>query len=68
VTRRRSYPMKPGASPSPFALLNDEHQRASVCKLADSRLGDNAIAQLTGLDVQTVRVWLAERDIAERTK
>jgi hypothetical protein len=47
---------------SPFVLLNSEHQRATVLRLADSRLGDNAIASITGLDVAEVRKILASRE------
>jgi hypothetical protein len=52
-----------GRVPSPFTLLNAEHQRSTVLKLADSRAPDHTIAQMTGLSVDRVRRWIAERAI-----
>jgi hypothetical protein len=59
--KRTSYPK--GRAPSPFVLLNSEHQRATVLRLADSAMPDHAISQLTGLNVDVVRRWIAERAI-----
>jgi hypothetical protein len=39
-----------------------------VLKLADSRTPDHGIAEMTGLDVATVRRWIAERDIERRAQ
>jgi hypothetical protein len=58
---KRSQPR--GRAPSPFTLLNDEHQRSAVLRLADSRVPDHAIAQMTGLNVDVVRRWIAARAI-----
>jgi hypothetical protein len=48
-------------------LLNEQHQRESVCRLADSHISDSVIASLTGLDLASVRRIIAERAIAKRT-
>jgi hypothetical protein len=58
---KRSHPR--GRAPSPFTLLNDEHQRLAVLKLADSRVSDHGIAQLIGWTVEDVRRVIAERAI-----
>jgi hypothetical protein len=53
---------------SPFALLNDQHQRESILRLADSRVSDHVISSLTGMDVATVRRIIATRAVVLRTK
>lgn len=71
MTRRRAYPTSQArvrAAPSLFVLLDEAAKKASVLKLASAGMGDFGISQMTGMDVQTVRRLLAERDIAERTK
>lgn len=63
--RRQSLPR--ARATSRFVLLNEQHQRESVCRLADSHISDSVIASLTGLDLASVRRIIAERAIAKRT-
>jgi hypothetical protein len=62
MKRRKRYPIKPGAgAPSPFALLNAEHQRESVLRLVDARVPVDGIAQMVGWCVADVLRVIAER-------
>jgi hypothetical protein len=60
--KRKTYPQ--GHASSPFTLLNGEHQRSTVLRLADSRVSDHSISTLTGLDVVEVRRIIAARAAA----
>jgi hypothetical protein len=62
MTRRRSYPLKLGRAPSPFVLVDEQHKRDAILRLADSRVGDHAIAAACGVDVATVCRAVAERN------
>jgi hypothetical protein len=64
--KRTSHPR--GRAQSPFALLNAEHQHSTVLRLTDSRMSDDAIASITGLDVGVVRRIIAARAAELRAK
>jgi hypothetical protein len=68
MTRRRSYPSKPGAQPSRFVLLSSQHQIETVYRLADSAMSDDAISQVIGWPVADVRKVVAERAVENKKR